>query len=214
VVLADLGVRAPACGLAVATRFRMVAASDLPPRRLSQDLCSGRTGDVDGHAGLASGHANAIEGHPDNVAAAIYGGFVLAYEVGAAYGRAGPFDPPSAQRCSSPTRRWHRGRSRLLPTSSASRRSSQLRSSGSAGPRHGVRAGTLVRGHHDWLHQGYRESAMPRSYELMKSLRGQGFAAMISGAGSQASGTRAPSRSCSTSRSTFAPGFSLPAQSA
>jgi homoserine kinase len=35
----------------------------------------------------------------------------------------------------------------------------------------------------DWLHQGYREAAMPRSYELMKSLRGQGFAAMISGAG-------------------------------
>jgi homoserine kinase len=36
---------------------------------------------------------------------------------------------------------------------------------------------------HDWLHQGYRESVMPRSSELMKSLRGQGFAAMISGAG-------------------------------
>ena len=35
----------------------------------------------------------------------------------------------------------------------------------------------------DWLHQGYRESAMPRSYELVKSLRGQGFAAVISGAG-------------------------------
>jgi homoserine kinase len=35
----------------------------------------------------------------------------------------------------------------------------------------------------DWLHQGYREAAMPRSFELMKSLRGQGFAAMISGAG-------------------------------
>jgi homoserine kinase len=36
---------------------------------------------------------------------------------------------------------------------------------------------------HDWLHQGYRQTAMPRSFELMKSLRGQGFAAMISGAG-------------------------------
>ena len=35
----------------------------------------------------------------------------------------------------------------------------------------------------DWLHQGYREPAMPRSYELVKSLRGQGFAAVISGAG-------------------------------
>ena len=35
----------------------------------------------------------------------------------------------------------------------------------------------------DWLHQGYREPAMPRSYELMKQLRGAGFAAVISGAG-------------------------------
>src|SRR5829696_4475171 len=35
----------------------------------------------------------------------------------------------------------------------------------------------------DWLHQGYREPSMPRSHELMKSLRGQGLAAMISGAG-------------------------------
>jgi homoserine kinase len=35
----------------------------------------------------------------------------------------------------------------------------------------------------DWLHQGYREAAMPRSYELLKSLREQGLAAMISGAG-------------------------------
>jgi homoserine kinase len=36
---------------------------------------------------------------------------------------------------------------------------------------------------HDWLHQGYRGVAMPRSFELMKSLRGQGYAAVISGAG-------------------------------
>jgi homoserine kinase len=36
---------------------------------------------------------------------------------------------------------------------------------------------------HDWLHQKYREAAMPRSHELMTSLRGQGLAAMISGAG-------------------------------
>ena len=36
---------------------------------------------------------------------------------------------------------------------------------------------------HDWLHQSYREPAMPRSYELVKTLRNKGFAAVISGAG-------------------------------
>jgi len=35
----------------------------------------------------------------------------------------------------------------------------------------------------DWLHQSYREPAMPRSYELMKRLRDRGLAAVISGAG-------------------------------
>jgi homoserine kinase len=35
----------------------------------------------------------------------------------------------------------------------------------------------------DWLHQSYREPAMPRSYELLKTLRSKGFAAVISGAG-------------------------------
>ena len=36
---------------------------------------------------------------------------------------------------------------------------------------------------HDWLHQSYREPAMPRSYELVKTLRNKGFAAVVSGAG-------------------------------
>ena len=36
---------------------------------------------------------------------------------------------------------------------------------------------------HDWLHQSYREPAMPRSYELVKTLRNKGFAAVISGSG-------------------------------
>jgi homoserine kinase len=41
----------------------------------------------------------------------------------------------------------------------------------------------LLEATRDWLHQSYREPAMPRSYELMKRLRGNGFAAVISGAG-------------------------------
>ena len=35
----------------------------------------------------------------------------------------------------------------------------------------------------DWLHQQYREPAMPRSYALVTALRAAGYAAVISGAG-------------------------------
>jgi homoserine kinase len=131
-------------------------------------------------------HANAIEGHPDNVAAAIHGGFVLAYQgrsgVTVAEGRvdasigAALFIPDTslateAARNLLPNTVPHvdaaanSGRAALLVHAMASQPE------------------LLYDATCDWLHQGYREAAMPRSYELMKLLRGQGFAAMISGAG-------------------------------
>ena len=54
----------------------------------------------------------------------------------------------------------------------------------------------------DWLHQGYREAAMPRSYELMKSLRGQGFAAIDQWCWSERLGAGQAGRSGCASRST------------
>jgi homoserine kinase len=131
-------------------------------------------------------HANAIEGHPDNVAAAIYGGFVLAYQgragVRAAQGHvdasigAALFIPET-----SVATKVARG---LLPETvphvdavANSGRAALLVHALAAEPE------LLYDATCDWLHQGYRETAMPRSYELIKSLRGQGFAAMISGAG-------------------------------
>lgn len=131
-------------------------------------------------------HANAIEGHPDNVAAAVYGGFVLAYE-----GRAGlavvnghvdhtveavifVADTPvatSAARNLLPVTVPHReaaanaGRAAVLVHALASDPT------------------LLYEGTRDWLHQGYRSAAMPRSYALLEALRDQGFAAVISGAG-------------------------------
>ncbi|HEY6813226.1 MAG TPA: homoserine kinase [Propionibacteriaceae bacterium] len=136
--------------------------------------------------GWLLGHATAIEGHPDNVAAAIYGGFVLAYQarsgVTVAQGRvaaaigAALFIPQT----SLPTEAA-RG---LLPdtvphidAAANSGRAALLVHAMASEPQ------LLYDATCDWLHQGYREAAMPRSYELMKSLRGQGFAAMISGAG-------------------------------
>jgi homoserine kinase len=132
------------------------------------------------------GHATAIEGHPDNVAAAIYGGFVLAYQarsgvivaqgrVDAAIGAA-LFIPETSLATEAA-----RG---LLPdtvphidAAANSGRAALLVHAMASEPQ------LLYDATCDWLHQGYREAAMPRSYELMKSLRGQGFAAMISGAG-------------------------------
>jgi homoserine kinase len=131
-------------------------------------------------------HANAIEGHPDNVAAAIYGGFVLAYQgragVRAAQGHvdasigAALFIPET-----SVATKVARG---LLPETvphvdavANSGRAALLVHALAAEPE------LLYDATCDWLHQGYRETAMPRSYELIKSLRGQGFAAVISGAG-------------------------------
>ena len=79
--LADLGVRAP--GLWLGCRNTIPHGRGLGSS--SAAIVAGLVAAA-GLAGIAVqpewllGHANAIEGHPDNVAAAIYGGFVLAYE--------------------------------------------------------------------------------------------------------------------------------------
>jgi homoserine kinase len=132
------------------------------------------------------GHADAIEGHPDNVAAAVFGGFTLAYDgpagITAASGRVSPDlgvvlfvpDTPvatSAARGLLPALVPHQdaaanaGRAALLVHAMAG----DLR--------------LLPEATRDWLHQDQRQSAMPQSYELMQRLRGRGFAAVISGAG-------------------------------
>ena len=185
--LADLGVRAP--GLWLGCR------NTIPHGRGLGSSSAAIVAGLVAAAGLAQvqvkpdwllGHANAIEGHPDNVAAAIYGGFVLAYEgrtgVRVAQGHVDPsigaalFIPETSVATEAA-----RG---LLPetvphvdAAANSGRAALLVHAMASEPE------LLYDATHDWLHQGYREAAMPRSYELMKSLRGQGFAAMISGAG-------------------------------
>jgi homoserine kinase len=131
-------------------------------------------------------HATAIEGHPDNVAAATYGGFVLAYEgrdgVAAVEGRVSPdvavaaFTPPhtvatKAARALLPNRVPH------VDAAANSARAALLVEA-IAG-----RTDLLWESTRDWLHQEYRRPAMPRSAELMTQLRGAGLAAVISGAG-------------------------------
>lgn len=125
-----------------------------------------------------------IEGHPDNVAAAMFGGLTIAWlDHGAAQVerldssvQVTAFVPPEAV-----STEKARG---LLPATVP-----HADAAANAG-----RAALLVRAltgapqvllaaTEDRLHQSYRASAMSDSYELMSSLRADGIAATISGAG-------------------------------
>jgi homoserine kinase len=132
------------------------------------------------------GHADAIEGHPDNVAAAIYGGFVLAYGSPRGITVAECVVDPGV------------GVVLLLPQTPVATHAARgllpdQVPHGDAAANAG-RAGLLVHAMandpallwdatRDWLHQDYRQRAMQQSYERMKELRGRGSAAVISGAG-------------------------------
>ena len=131
-------------------------------------------------------HAYAIEGHPDNVAAAIFGGFVLAYE-----GRTGSPSRRARSRlrsappCSCRSTRWTTSAARGLLPETVPHVDAAANSGRSALLVHALAhdPDRLYDATRDWLHQNYREPAMPRSYELMKALRERDFAAVISGAG-------------------------------
>ncbi len=185
--LADLGIRAP--GLWLGCRNSIPHGRGLGSSSaaiVAGLLAAAGLAQVDVKRDWLLGHANAIEGHPDNVAAAVYGGFVLAYEsrtgIKVAQGQVHPsvgaalFIPQTslateAARDLLPETVPH------IDAAANSGRSALLVHAMASEPE------LLYDATHDWLHQGYRGVAMPRSYELMKSLRGQGFAAMISGAG-------------------------------
>jgi homoserine kinase len=184
--LADLGVHAPGLGLS--------CHNTIPHGR---GLGSSSAAIVAGLVAATSlaggapdrqwllGHANAIEGHPDNVAAAIFGGFVLAYEsdgIRVAQAQvegeveAAVFIPDTPVATSAARD--------LLPQTVPY--ADAAANAGRAGLLvHALTANPdlLLDATRDWLHQSYREPAMPRSYELLKTLRSKGFAAVISGAG-------------------------------
>jgi homoserine kinase len=184
--LADLGLDAP--GLALRCRNSIPHGRGLGSS--SAAIVAGLTAasalaerDGDEHWLLA--HATAIEGHPDNVAAAIFGGFVIAYEAnGIQVARSDVSLDVRAVVCIPDAAVATEAARRLLPDVVP-----HIDAAANSG-----RAGLLVHAlardperlldaTHDWLHQGYREPAMPRSYELMTTLRSKGYAAMISGAG-------------------------------
>lgn len=131
-------------------------------------------------------HATRVEGHPDNVAAAIHGGFVLAYGHGEGIavveGRVHPDLRAAVAVPAVPVET--RAARRLLPAAvphadaaADAGRAALLVHAVAEDPR------LLHAGTQDWLHQRYREPAMPDAYALMARLRAAGFAAAISGAG-------------------------------
>lgn len=131
-------------------------------------------------------HACAIEGHPDNVAAAIYGGFVLAYEgTGGVTAVQSTVHPSVAAAVFIPAVELATKAARGLLPDTVPHVDAAANSSRAALLVHALAEdpSLLYDGTCDWLHQGYREPAMPRSFELVKRLRGDGYAAVISGAG-------------------------------
>lgn len=130
--------------------------------------------------------ANEIEGHPDNVAPATYGGFVVC---GQAAGEAWALSSPVAAGIEAlvlvPAEGVRTEVARgLLPDSVPHRdaaadaaRVALLVAALAGSVEH------LHRATEDFLHQHYREPAMPASYSLVERLRAAAVPAVISGAG-------------------------------
>lgn len=130
--------------------------------------------------------ATQMEGHPDNVAAALYGGAVLSWtgddfsdaiklEVSPRVS-AVAFIPAN----NVPTSKARKMLPETIPHLDAVKNSINTALLTQALTN---RPDLLLAATEDYLHQSYRESAMPKSFALMKKLRAAGVAAFISGAG-------------------------------
>lgn len=132
------------------------------------------------------GLATALDGHPDNVAACLSGGFTLAWSE--------PSGPRSIRLQVHPSIRAvayvppmevsTQAVRELLPAQVPHReaaenaaRAALLIIAMTDQPEH------LIDATRDWLHQQYRETAMPASLALVGCLRNSGVAAVVSGAG-------------------------------
>ena len=185
--LADLGVAAP--GLALQSHNTIPHGRGLgsSSAAIVAGLVAARAlAGRDADPGWVLRHAAAIEGHPDNVAAASHGGFVLAYgsgdQLSVANARVHP-DVTAAVVVPDVAVATKAARGLLpatVPHADAAAdagRAALLVHALACDP------GLLLAGTEDWLHQRYREPAMPASYALVRRLRQEGHAAAISGAG-------------------------------
>ena len=134
--------------------------------------------------------ANEMEGHPDNVAAALYGGATVAWQDvvrGKAIAHAVhlPVDPRIKVMAFIPSTPLATKKARAMLPESIPFADAQRNSSNAALMTQAltIRPDLLFTATEDFLHQRYREEAMPASFALMTKLRAAGVAAFISGAG-------------------------------
>jgi len=132
--------------------------------------------------------ADRLEGHPDNVAAALFGGLVLAY-ASVADGRVAAatigVHPELAALALVPEQPLATELARSVLPTKVPHADAAANAGRAALLLHAMTAAPdlLFEATADWLHQAYRGPAMPDSYELVSALRTKGFAAVISGAG-------------------------------
>jgi homoserine kinase len=130
--------------------------------------------------------ANALEGHPDNVAPALFGGFVIsgqdgedvwadqapiAHEIAAAV-----FVPPQGLSTEAARGLLPRTVDHAAAAANTGRAALLVAALAHAPER-------LLRATEDFLHQEFRAPAMPESLALVHALRAEGYAAVVSGAG-------------------------------
>lgn len=192
--LADLGFTAPG--------LRLTAHNTVPHGRgLGSSAAAIVTGLLAARAlaGLAPDpawllrHGVAIEGHPDNVAAAIHGGFVLAFQRGDSAGDSAGDAEVVPLGVHPDVSGWVFVAEEELATSEARRllpatvphADAVANSARAALLVHalGTDPDLLVEATRDWLHQEYRRPGLPVSNALLSDLRRHGWAAVISGAG-------------------------------
>ncbi len=130
--------------------------------------------------------ANRLEGHPDNVAPALLGGFTVAtQDAGHVAVARLDVDPSIGAVAFVPPEPVHTAVSRgLLPE--VVRHADAAANSGRAALLVAAMIGApdlLLPATADLLHQEYRRSAMPATLDLVAALRGDGIAAVVSGAG-------------------------------
>ena len=151
---------------------------------LARSLVEGGAEAFDDSAALSL--ATLLEGHPDNVAPALLGGFVISGQDGdAVWAQQSPVDPGlSAVVFVPPTGLDPEVARGLLPQSVS--HADAAANSGRAALLVAALAGhpqQLLRATEDFVHQHYREPAMPESLALVRELRDRGVPAVVSGAG-------------------------------
>ena len=134
--------------------------------------------------------ATEMEGHPDNVAAALYGGATIAWQdlvkgKSVAHAVHLPVDPRIKVMAFIPASALATSKARKMLPESIPFADAQRNTSNAAIMTQAltIRPDLLFTATEDFLHQSYRQEAMPSSFALMSKLRAAGIAAFISGAG-------------------------------